>query len=227
MSTAEEGLTRKGRRARAALVRAARKVFEEKGYFDTRMSDIADEAGVAYGSAYRYFGSKEQLFREVALAVQDDMLHYTVQRRLPAGTTPYQRIEHANRLFLEAYRDNAGIIATIDQVAASNDTLREIRREARAHFVRKAELGIRDLQDEGLAERDVIPHYAANALGSMLDRFAFIWFSLGEEFDFEEAVISLSRLWARSIGLQLPRRPDDGSLPRRNEHRPDDVPQDR
>lgn len=203
-------LTRKGLRARAALVRAARAVFERQGYYDTRMSDIADEVGLAYGTAYRYFPSKEALFREVALDVQEEMLQYTVRRPVPRDATPYERIEHANRLFLEAYRDNADIIAKIDQVAATNNAMREMRRDARAHFVSRTQLGIERLQRDEIALADVDPYYAANALGSMLDRFAFIWFSLGEPFDFDEAVMSLSRLWARSLGIEVPEPHDAG-----------------
>ena len=204
--------TRKGRRAQSSLILAARRVFESRGFYDTRMSDIADEAGVAYGTAYRYFTSKEELFREVALSIQEEMLQYSLRHRPPAGISPYERIRHENRVFLESYRDNAAIIAVIDQVAASNSTMREMRKAARETFVLRTVRGLRHLQADGLAYDDVDPHYAANVLGSMVDRFAFIWFSLGEEFDLDTAVDTLSKLWARAIGLSIDGgdRADDG-----------------
>lgn len=43
----------------------------------------------------------------------------------------------------------------------------------------------------------------ANALGSMVERFAYIWFGLGEPFDMDEAVETLSLMWARAIGLPV------------------------
>ncbi len=44
------------------LINAAVKVFSEKGYFGTRVSDIVKKAGVAQGTFYLYFKSKEDAF---------------------------------------------------------------------------------------------------------------------------------------------------------------------
>ena len=41
------------------------RVFARQGYHGTRVSDIADEAGVAYGLVYHYFKSKDQVLNEL------------------------------------------------------------------------------------------------------------------------------------------------------------------
>ena len=64
---AQESLTRKGHRTRAALVQAGRQVFEEQGFLNARIGDIAKAAGVAHGGFYHYFDSKEAVFRDVAM----------------------------------------------------------------------------------------------------------------------------------------------------------------
>ena len=43
------------------LLQAAVRVIARQGYHSTRIQDIADEAGVAYGLVYHYFGSKEKI----------------------------------------------------------------------------------------------------------------------------------------------------------------------
>ncbi|MDI1290462.1 MAG: helix-turn-helix domain containing protein, partial [bacterium] len=43
-------LSERGRRTRERLVAAARQVFEERGFDATRMSDIAQAAGVSHGT---------------------------------------------------------------------------------------------------------------------------------------------------------------------------------
>ena len=48
----EPPTTQRGARTRAALVKAARKVFERDGYLDTRLTDITKEARCAAGSFY-------------------------------------------------------------------------------------------------------------------------------------------------------------------------------
>lgn len=46
---------------RKAILKAAVKVFADKGYHGCRISDVAQEAGVAYGLVYHYFGNKDAL----------------------------------------------------------------------------------------------------------------------------------------------------------------------
>ena len=63
--------SRKGVRTRARLVDAAKQVFERDGFLDARIVDIAETAGLAPGTFYHYFDSKEQIFREVAEAQEE------------------------------------------------------------------------------------------------------------------------------------------------------------
>ena len=50
--------------ARVRIIEQALKVFSERGYYRTRMTDIASDLGVSKGAIYQYFESKEQLFIE-------------------------------------------------------------------------------------------------------------------------------------------------------------------
>ena len=45
-------------------------------------------------------------------------------------------------------------------------------------------------------------YYAANALGSMVDRFAFVWLVLGEPFEEDPAVETLTQLYCAALGLE-------------------------
>ena len=99
--------SRKGIATRARLIGAAKEVFEEAGFLDARITDIAQHAGISQGSFYHYFDSKEQIFREVA-EIQEAAL------TAPPGdddgptdppATEYERILRANRLYLQRYRD--------------------------------------------------------------------------------------------------------------------------
>lgn len=50
--------------ARVRIIEQALKMFSERGYHRTRMTDIASDLGVSKGAIYQYFESKEQLFIE-------------------------------------------------------------------------------------------------------------------------------------------------------------------
>jgi TetR/AcrR family transcriptional regulator, fatty acid metabolism regulator protein len=57
--------TRKRDSRRKQILQAAVKVFADKGYHGCRISDVADEAGVAYGLVYHYFGNKDGLLAAI------------------------------------------------------------------------------------------------------------------------------------------------------------------
>ena len=121
---AGEPVTARGRRTRGLLVAAAAEVFAEKRFLDTSISDIAARAGVAHGTFYRYFDSKEQIFREVALDLQQRLLRGRgddEDERPPTFDDPAEellwRITRANRRYLKTYREHASLMVVLEQVA--------------------------------------------------------------------------------------------------------------
>ena len=64
-STGERQLTEQGRERKQQLVDAAMRLFTERGYAATRISDICADAGVAKGLFYWYFPTKVDLFSEL------------------------------------------------------------------------------------------------------------------------------------------------------------------
>ena len=196
--------SRKGAQTRARLLDAAKQVFEETGFLDARISDIAERAGLSHGSFYHYFESKEQIFREVAER-QEELLTAPPDEDGPGEVTEWERILRANRLYLERYRDNARIMGVIEQVSRYDAPVNEARMNRQKHFADRAERAIRRLQDAGHADREVDPEIAALALGSMVARSAELWLVEGwGEFDLDTAARQLTVLWANAIGLAAP-----------------------
>jgi AcrR family transcriptional regulator len=194
----------KGERTRARLVDAAKAVFEDLGFLESRIADIADRAGMSHGSFYHYFDSKEQVFREVAEG-QEDLLTAPdgdLDAVEPAPSTEFERILHANRRYLRRYQANGKIMGVIEEVSRYDAQVNEARIRRQRHFSDRAEVSIRRLQADGRADPTVDPAIAAVALGSMIGRFAELW--LVEDwaaFDFDRAADQVTRLWANAIGL--------------------------
>jgi AcrR family transcriptional regulator len=199
--------SRKGALTRARLIDAAKEVFEEAGFLEARITDIAERAGLSHGSFYHYFDSKEQVFREVA-DVQEAQLTAPDPDDDGAGGAPpgeYERILRANRRYLQRYRDNGRIMGVIEEVSRYDAHVNEARMRRQKHFADRAETAIRRLQAAGAADADIDPEIAAVALGSMVGRFAELW--LIEDwapFEFDRAADQVTRLWANAIGLRGP-----------------------
>jgi AcrR family transcriptional regulator len=199
--------SRKGAATRARLLDAAKGVFEDAGFREARIADIAERAGVSHGSFYHYFDSKEQIFREVADAQEALLTAPGDDAGDGAGPPPseYERILRANRLYLQRYRDNGRIMGVIEEVSRYDSHVSEARMRRQRHFAHRAERAIRRLKDAGAADPNVDPEIASLALGSMVARFAELW--LVEDwgtFDFDTAAEQMTRLWANAIGLREP-----------------------
>jgi AcrR family transcriptional regulator len=198
--------SRKGAQTRARLLEAAREVFENAGFLDARISDIAEKAGLSHGSFYHYFDSKEQIFREVAEACE---AHLTAPpddgTNDDSEPTELERLHRANLRYLERYRENGTIMGVIEEVSRYDDLVKQARIQRQKHFADRAEKSIRRLQDAGAADPDVDPEIAALALGSMVARFAELWLvdSWGD-FDLDTVAEQLTRLWSNAIGLREP-----------------------
>ncbi|MBY0519103.1 MAG: TetR/AcrR family transcriptional regulator [Sphingomonas sp.] len=63
--------TERGRKTRRAILDAARSEFGERGFHDASVSGITRRAGVALGSFYTYFDSKDALFRALVRDMSD------------------------------------------------------------------------------------------------------------------------------------------------------------
>ncbi len=58
---------------RGRLIEAAKRVFSEKGYHNAQIAHIIDEAGVARGTFYLYFKSKEEILKELLKEVVEEL----------------------------------------------------------------------------------------------------------------------------------------------------------
>jgi AcrR family transcriptional regulator len=193
--------SRRGARTRQALIDSAREIFERDGYLDVRITDISEHAGVAAGSFYTYFDSKEEMFAAVIAELQEDMLHPDIGELDPSAGVA-AAIEANNRAYLEAYRRNAKLMSLFEQVSHVDDDLRAMRRDRSREFAKRNAKTIRRLQKEGKADHSVDPDLAARALSSMVGRTAYQSFVLEEgDIPFENLVQTVTRLWLNALKI--------------------------
>jgi AcrR family transcriptional regulator len=204
-------ITDRGRRTRDNLLDAGRRVFEERGYVATRMSDIASAAGVSHGTVYTWFDDKEALLR----AIVDDIVT-EVFAALAIGDEvpdPEQRMLEANRRYLAAYRRHGRMLEVVEEVAATDARYRDALAGVRRDHVGRVTHDIERLQRAGIAESDVDAAVAAGALCAMVEGFGRHWYGRGEQaastHDDETAVETLTRLWARGLGIRTARSTEE------------------
>jgi AcrR family transcriptional regulator len=203
-------------RNRRALLAAARRVFERDGFVTARITDIADEAGLAHGSFYSHFRSKEDALAAVLAEVGEEMLHPgpSLAGTREGGADPVAVIHAANVAYLEAYRRNARLMALLEQVATVDERFAALRLERTEAFLARNARAIRRLQRAGLADPALDPDLASLALSTMVSRSAYVAFAIGRQsVSVGDLAATLTRLWVGALGLPAdePRRlTDDG-----------------
>ena len=185
--------TERGRRTRAALLTAAREAFEQRGFDDCRMNDIADAAGVSHGTVYTYFESKEevlgQVIDELLVELQDDLR--------TSAKDPMARIEEANRRYLQAYRDNYRLLQVIEQAAVTSPGLGERLDAFRRRYHARVSAALRRLQEQGRIPSDLQADVTATALCAMVEGFSRYWTRPLTD----DVNRTLTSLWVNALGL--------------------------
>lgn len=164
---------------RAELLAHAERLFRERGFRDTRMIDIAREAGVAKGLLYWYFESKEALF----LAVVHDMRAQLQAAQLEAIdglTEPLERIYMGTVASVKFVVKNFPLYGLITLAASDPLISKALRDSSTAHAqdtVREIEQGQADgsiRNDESAAalaygNQGVVNHYCTAFVRKQLD----------------------------------------------------------
>ena len=101
-------------KTRQQLIEAAARLFEERGYADTSVTDICAELAITKGALFHHFKSKEDLFREVWTNLQVDMDNAAREAAIAARslTDPYSAFLAGCRTYLKyaARRDYQQIV---------------------------------------------------------------------------------------------------------------------
>jgi len=199
--TGQPPASARGARTREALIDAARRVFERDGFLEARITDIAAEAGVAAGSFYTYFTSKEEAFAAVIEQLNEEMLHPRL-RAIADRDDPVAVIEAAHRAYLAAYRRNAKLMGLMEQVTQIDQQFRAVRHRRTRAFVERNARAISRLQEQGLADPSLDPRLAAQAVSAMVSRMAYQRYVQGSSNASGEALVRvLTRLWVNALGI--------------------------
>jgi len=196
-------VARKGEATRARLLEAARTVFERDGFSAARVTDIAEEAGMVASGVYHYFDSKEAIFRELVRS-QEEALVATGEWEdgLLASASDLEAIRHSVERYLDRFREQAGLVSVIEQVARHDPEVNAIRLAIIDDFVVRAEGEIRRLQDEGVADPALDPRITADALIAMASRLAELWLvEDARDYDVDRVTDTLTTILANVLGI--------------------------
>jgi len=160
---------------RAAILRAAINVFARNGYFNSKVADIAREAGVADGTVYLYFKSKEEILHSIFDRSVEEALD-AARERVKLIEDPRERLRQIAHLHLErlgADRDLAIVFQV--ELRGSTKFMEEFSAAGFAEYLALIRSTFEEGQRAGLFRQELNATVVAKILFGALDEMATNW----------------------------------------------------
>jgi TetR/AcrR family transcriptional regulator, fatty acid metabolism regulator protein len=160
---------------REAILSAATKVFAGKGYFNAKVADIASAAGIADGTVYLYFKSKDEILHSIFDRAMAEFIAEG-RRELAEIAEPAAKIKRIAELHLEklgADRDLAVVFQV--ELRGSTKHMQEFSAAGFAEYLEIIRETIEDGQKKGVFRTDIKSVIAAKILYGALDEMVTNW----------------------------------------------------
>ncbi len=175
---------------RRQILDAAIRVFARQGFHNCRVSDIAAEAGVAYGLVYHYFDSKDQMLNEVFSERWSLLLEASAEADRSLET-PREKLAAVAGFIIESYRHDPELmkVVIVEVTRAANSFGRTHLSEIRQAY-EAIEKIVADAQAQGLFRSDVDAAFASMLFYGAIEQLLTGWiFGVmpGADDDYERA----------------------------------------
>jgi TetR/AcrR family transcriptional regulator, fatty acid metabolism regulator protein len=158
---------------RRQILEAAVKVFANKGFHASRVGDVAEEAGIAYGLVYHYFASKEDLLETIFRTTWTEMLA-RVREVEQAGVPSAEAVRQVTALLLRTWRRDPDLVRVLVREVTRNQHVQQEIEEI-AEAMRALESIVRRGQETGEFRSDLDPRLAAAVFYGALEEVLSSW----------------------------------------------------
>ena len=160
---------------RRVILDAAVRVFARQGFHTCRVSDIADEAGVAYGLVYHYFSSKEEILDTLFVERWDVMLA-AISEADASRSEAREKLYAIAAFIIDSYRHDPDLMKVIivEVTRAANTFGRTHLSKIRDAYGQIATI-VRHAQEQGEFREDITPEFAAQAFYGCVEQVLTGW----------------------------------------------------
>jgi AcrR family transcriptional regulator len=161
---------------RRVILDAAVRVFARQGFHGCRVSDIADEAGVAYGLVYHYFDSKEEVLDTLFLERWELLLAAIADVDARDELSARDKLYEVASFIVDSYRHDPDLMKVIivEVTRAANSFGRTHLGKIREAYAGIAEI-VRKAQEDGSFTRNVTAEFGALAFYGAIEQVLTGW----------------------------------------------------
>ncbi|HEX7158477.1 MAG TPA: TetR/AcrR family transcriptional regulator [Edaphobacter sp.] len=151
------------------ILDAAVEVIAERGYFNSPVSAIAKRAGVADGTIYLYFKSKDDVLR-TAIDTTFDRFHNQVIEQFKTLTDPREQLEYIAQVHLESHATNRSMAILMQtEMRQSAKFIAEFSHHHLVRYIQVVREVVRRGQQEGLFRKDISDGLVAHCMFGAID----------------------------------------------------------
>ncbi|MET0455913.1 MAG: TetR/AcrR family transcriptional regulator [Mycobacterium sp.] len=197
-----ESLTAKGLQTRETIERSARKLFAERGFHGTTLTDITSAAGRSPAAFYRYYADKEDLLAVLAVSfLRDVVAPLGQQMHLPDSPEDTEFFVSTVTGYWNMFKQNIGIMIAVAQLAATQRRFADVQNEFRRFGMDIVAASVRRAQEQGHGT-ELNPEHTAAAIALLFENFTTVFVGrsgLGLEIGDKDAITTLSTIWKKTL----------------------------
>jgi TetR/AcrR family transcriptional regulator, fatty acid metabolism regulator protein len=161
---------------RRLILDAAITVFAQQGFHHCRVSDVADEAGVAYGLVYHYFDSKEEMLNELFLERWQIMLDAIGEIDGRDELAPREKLHQVAGFIIDSYRHEPDLMKVIivEVTRAANSFGRLHLEKIREAYAKIADI-VESARQDGIFKQDISAQFAAMCFYGAIEQLLSGW----------------------------------------------------
>jgi TetR/AcrR family fatty acid metabolism transcriptional regulator len=190
---------------RQRIIDAAVKVFAEKGFYNAKVSEIAQESGVANGTIYLYFANKDDIL--ISLFEQEmKRIIARMKAEIERESDPLRKIERFAAVHLSLIEERKELAEVLQvELRQSSKFMKEYRNRKFAEYVNLISAIIREGQAAGCVRPDIMPGIAKRAFFGALDEMSRFWvLSKRKKYSVHTAARQIAEFFVNGIASQPP-----------------------
>jgi AcrR family transcriptional regulator len=167
---------RNGEGKRRLILDAAVSAFAQRGFYRCRVSDVAEEAGVAYGLVYHYFSSKEEILNTIFSERWRVMLDAIAEIDARTELSGRQKLELVASFIIDSYRHQPDLMKVIivEVTRAANSFGQHHLPEIREAYTMIGQI-VESARRDGSFKRDISAEFAALCFYGAIEQLLSAW----------------------------------------------------
>ncbi|MBX7219833.1 MAG: TetR family transcriptional regulator [Blastocatellia bacterium] len=173
--TAAESPQRPSNGKHEAILRAAITVFARNGFFNSKVADIAREAGVADGTVYLYFKNKDDLLLSIINEALDEA-NERIRREMAELTDPLEKLYRIAELHLGLMGNDRDLAIVFEvEIRHSTKFMEEFSATRLSEYLRMVREIIEEGQRTGRFRTEINPQIATKVFFGAMDEMVTNW----------------------------------------------------